>query len=143
LRAASIASRPVLSSPKSSTRLLSTRAILPSRPQVSSFVFQRRFNTEDAKREAIETGAETVHEPFVEEATSTSAAEQDSAIDRAPSNKESVGSPLSWAVEPNNSIYVGNLFFDAKEEDIRDFFEKYGEVSKITLVKDVRGYSKG
>lgn len=50
---------------------------------------------------------------------------------------------IGWQVEPNNTVYVGNLFFDAKEDDIRDFFSKYGQVTKIDLITDVRGYSKG
>ena len=34
------------------------------------------------------------------------------------------------------TIYVGNLPFDASEEDVRRLFDKYGEVSKVSLIND-------
>ncbi|MBT9316322.1 RNA recognition motif domain-containing protein [Leptothoe spongobia] len=34
------------------------------------------------------------------------------------------------------TIYIGNLSFQATEEDIRDVFVEYGEVSRITLPID-------
>ena len=147
LRTASIASRPVLSSPKSTSRLFSNRALLPSRPVVSSFAFQRRFNTDEAKTEAVENVenvAESAEEPFAETATST-LPEQDGTIDSADAQESTAPASegIGWQIEPNNTIYVGNLFFDAKEDDIRDFFSKYGQITKIDLVTDIRGYSKG
>lgn len=34
------------------------------------------------------------------------------------------------------TIYVGNLSFQATEEDIRDVFNEYGEVTRISLPTD-------
>ena len=34
------------------------------------------------------------------------------------------------------TIYIGNLSFQASEEDIRDVFAEYGEVSRISLPID-------
>jgi RNA recognition motif-containing protein len=34
------------------------------------------------------------------------------------------------------SIYVGNLSFDATEEDIREAFAVFGEVASVTIIKD-------
>ena len=34
------------------------------------------------------------------------------------------------------NIYVGNLSFDASEEDIRKLFSGFGQVSSVTIVKD-------
>ncbi len=34
------------------------------------------------------------------------------------------------------TIYIGNLSFQATEEDIRDVFVEYGEVARITLPVD-------
>ncbi|GAG44006.1 unnamed protein product [marine sediment metagenome] len=34
------------------------------------------------------------------------------------------------------NIYVGNLSYDATEEDIRQAFAEYGEVSSVNIIKD-------
>lgn len=34
------------------------------------------------------------------------------------------------------NIYVGNLSFDATEQDVRQAFEAYGEVSSVNLIMD-------
>ena len=34
------------------------------------------------------------------------------------------------------NIYVGNLSFDATEEDLRAAFQQYGEVTSVNLIKD-------
>ena len=34
------------------------------------------------------------------------------------------------------SIYVGNLSYDASEQEISDLFEQYGEVRSVRLIKD-------
>jgi len=34
------------------------------------------------------------------------------------------------------TIYVGNLSFQATEEDLRDIFAEYGEISRISLPTD-------
>jgi len=34
------------------------------------------------------------------------------------------------------NIYVGNMSFDATEEDLRQAFGKYGEVSSVRLITD-------
>ncbi|KAL8634769.1 MAG: hypothetical protein Q9228_007665, partial [Teloschistes exilis] len=44
---------------------------------------------------------------------------------------------------PVPSVYVGNLFFDVKEEDLREEFQKCGEIESIKLIMDNRGLSKG
>ena len=35
-----------------------------------------------------------------------------------------------------NSLYVGNLSYEATEEDVRKYFDPIGEVGKVTIVKD-------
>ncbi len=34
------------------------------------------------------------------------------------------------------NIYVGNLSRDVEEDDLRQVFEGFGEVSKVTIIKD-------
>jgi RNA recognition motif-containing protein len=42
------------------------------------------------------------------------------------------------------NIYVGNLSHEATEEDLRQAFEPYGEVSRATIIKDrVSGEPRG
>jgi len=42
------------------------------------------------------------------------------------------------------NIYVGNLSFDATENDLREAFEKFGSVDSINIIKDnYSGRSKG
>ncbi|MEI8214037.1 MAG: RNA-binding protein, partial [Planctomycetota bacterium] len=42
------------------------------------------------------------------------------------------------------NIYVGNLSFRATEDELRDAFERFGEVSKVSIVIDREtGRSRG
>ncbi len=42
------------------------------------------------------------------------------------------------------NIYVGNLSFDATEEDLRQAFDPYGEISSVRVITDRdSGRSKG
>lgn len=42
------------------------------------------------------------------------------------------------------NIFVGNLPYGAAEEDLRDYFESYGQVSSVAIIKDREtGRSKG
>jgi len=34
------------------------------------------------------------------------------------------------------NIYIGNLSFDATEDQLRQAFEEYGEVSSVNIIKD-------
>ncbi len=42
------------------------------------------------------------------------------------------------------NIYVGNLPFEAKEDDLKKVFEAYGEVESVNIIKDrFSGKSRG
>lgn len=42
------------------------------------------------------------------------------------------------------TIYIGNLSYEASEQDIQELFSKFGEVSSVKLIKDnTTGRSKG
>jgi hypothetical protein len=147
-----VLSRPLLSSPKPTSRFLTTRALLPARPVVSTVSFQRRFNSEEAQKENEEESSSAVAEPVEDAAEPVEDAAQpapepvvennttETAAGQAP---QTPFSPGSWQIEPNNNVYVGNLFFEAKEDDLKEFFSKYGEVAEVKMVNDIRGYSKG
>ena len=40
-------------------------------------------------------------------------------------------------------VYVGNLFFDTKADDIKAEFAKAGQVEDVRIITDMRGLSKG
>jgi RNA recognition motif-containing protein len=39
-------------------------------------------------------------------------------------------------------IYVGNIAFNATEEDLRNLFSEYGEIESLKIIKDYSGYTK-
>ena len=42
------------------------------------------------------------------------------------------------------NIYVGSLSYDVTEDDLRDVFSPYGEISNLSIIKDkFSGKSKG
>ena len=42
------------------------------------------------------------------------------------------------------NIYVGNLNYKAQEEDVKDVFETYGDVTSVKLISDrITGRAKG
>ena len=50
----------------------------------------------------------------------------------------------SDSVEPNNQLYIGNLPFSVREADVEAFFEHYGEVESVRIIRDRRSRrSKG
>ncbi|KAL8768559.1 MAG: hypothetical protein Q9209_005244 [Squamulea sp. 1 TL-2023] len=49
----------------------------------------------------------------------------------------------TYDAPPSKSIYVGNLFFDVREDDLRKKFEECGTIENVKLIMDNRGLSKG
>jgi nucleolin len=60
-------------------------------------------------------------------------------------NAEGARQRLSRAAEPEMSltVYVGNLFFDVRGEDLKKEFERAGPVASTKIIVDQRGLSKG
>ncbi|KAI9784191.1 MAG: hypothetical protein M1835_003643 [Candelina submexicana] len=52
-------------------------------------------------------------------------------------------SQLGRNTEPTKNIYVGNLFFDVTEDDLRKEAERIGVVNNLRIIYDGRGLSKG
>jgi nucleolin len=44
---------------------------------------------------------------------------------------------------PKETLYVGNLFFDVTEDDLKREMARFGNVVKCRLLRDARGLSKG
>ncbi|KAL9127913.1 MAG: hypothetical protein Q9217_003299 [Psora testacea] len=45
--------------------------------------------------------------------------------------------------EPSSTVYVGNLFFDVRSDDLKREFERAGPVVDARIITDQRGLSKG
>ena len=45
--------------------------------------------------------------------------------------------------EPSTTVYVGNLYFDVRSEDLKKEFERAGPIEEAKVVMDHRGLSKG
>ena len=45
--------------------------------------------------------------------------------------------------EVSKTVYVGNLFFDVRSEDLKKEFERAGPVVDVKIIMDARGLSKG
>lgn len=46
-------------------------------------------------------------------------------------------------LQPSNSIYIGNLLFEATPQDLEREFSPYGEIVTAKVAQDARGLSKG
>ena len=45
--------------------------------------------------------------------------------------------------EPSTTVYVGNLYFDVRSEDLKKEFERAGPIDEAKVIMDHRGLSKG
>lgn len=45
--------------------------------------------------------------------------------------------------EPSATVYVGNLYFDVRSEDLKKEFERAGPIDEAKVIMDHRGLSKG
>ncbi|KAK7521670.1 RNA binding domain-containing protein [Phyllosticta citriasiana] len=112
---------------RSFTRL--STVSIPQRQRVL-LPIQRRFVSDEARPEDPSVAPES--------AASTEAAE---AIDAAEATD--AASASSEAPPPSQTIYVGNLFFQTKEDDLLSEFSKYGKVNEVRIIRNPRGLSKG
>lgn len=46
-------------------------------------------------------------------------------------------------VVPSTNLYIGNLFFEVSESTLQREFEKYGNVTRVRIITDDRGMSRG
>jgi len=44
---------------------------------------------------------------------------------------------------PTKVVYVGNIQFDVKEEDLQEEFKAFGQILSTKIIYDARGMSKG
>ncbi|KAH8820340.1 hypothetical protein F5884DRAFT_43803 [Xylogone sp. PMI_703] len=133
---------------------------------ISSSVF-RRFNSDDASK-SDSTSAD-VNEDSTIKAAIESSAEGAPTTTAPPPEFADVGSAATTSPEggfafrrqrpilgeqrrtprselnltPSNSIYVGNLLFDIRPEELEKEFGQFGPVKSVKIATDSRGLSKG
>ena len=101
------------------------------------------------------TTTESVETPNQVDPPSPFESFKNTAADAAESVKEtvsdvsgSVSNTLGSATQSsgdseNANVYVGNLFFDVRSEDLEREFSRAGKVLSAKVISDVRGLSKG
>ena len=129
--------------------------------------FQKRYLSEEPTKvptseaeakevEAKEGFAQTAAEAPVEEDL-TPAQEQaqsdptdadatvgiDALEDAVKPKNSSLNPRRSAPVEPNNTIYVGNLYYEVTADQLKRVFSRFGEIENIRIIYDNRGLSRG
>ena len=99
----------------------------------------------DAEQRARQNAEETV-QPVVETAQEFNPEAEHAAAQEAILNSDISRTnlpPAAGEAEPTKQLYVGNLFFDVTEDDLRREFSRHGTVTNVRVVYDARGLSKG
>jgi RNA recognition motif-containing protein len=73
------------------------------------------------------------------EAASDASAASDVASNTRTNNNRSSEDPEARA----RSVYVGNVYFDITEVQLKELASQYGGVEEVKLMKDIRGFSRG
>ena len=90
----------------------------------------------DAAADSVRSATQSVTESV------TSAAQGLSSAAGFGSPKSEVGTAPP-SEETSTTVYVGNLFFDVRAEDLEKEFAKAGPVASARIIMDARGLSKG
>lgn len=107
---------------------------------------------------AVESATETAEEgasSTVERVSNAARAASDSVANAATTIRDTVGAATGYGRgsnepgeaegkgERSKTVYVGNLFFDVRAEDLQKEFEHAGKVVDAKVIMDQRGLSKG
>ncbi|CAI6271597.1 unnamed protein product [Periconia digitata] len=127
--------------------------------------FQRRFASDDAVNktgaeqavaEASDNFAQTATEAPVEEnltpaeesvqapSTDASATVGIDALEQAAEGRKRPQRANTFIqADPNNTLYIGNLFYEVTTDQIQRVFSRFGEVKDVKIAFDNRGLSRG
>lgn len=122
-------------------------------------------NEKAMKEEAVTSEAQAEQEPDVVEKSVTEAAdasEQPSVVEQVKEKVQDAASNVTDAAvgllgnsargaaagthrdpKPSRILYVGNLFFEIKSQDLEREFARYGEIVNARVAEDARGLSRG
>lgn len=118
--------------------------------------FQRRFASDDVVTKTEETAAESKEaEAFAQTATEapvdenlTPAAQPEhvglEALEAAVEGRtESKGGASGVPATPGKTLYVGNLYYEVTEDQLKRVFSRFGSIASVKIVYDNRGMSRG
>lgn len=116
-------------------------------------------STEQAEESAAAAKVESASEKATEQVSSTAdsvksavQSASEAATDAATGAAQSLGAATGFGSQKSRdapsggtstTVYVGNLFFDVKSEDLKQEFERAGPVIDAKIIMDQRGLSKG
>lgn len=102
-------------------------------------------NATEATEEATSTSAESQSVQEAVDAPQPLQGARDAAAQLTQGFQSSEGSqrPYREPPTPRSSVYVGNLFFDVTESDLKKAFDSFGTIGDCRLIRDARGLSKG
>lgn len=110
--------------------------------------YQRRWASDEA--EAPISKLQPTPEEEVENAIKTEDAEDAAPVANATEAasvfapaQSKFGDRAERSHQPKETVYVGNLFFDVTEEDLKREMARYGAIRKCRMMRDARGLSKG
>jgi hypothetical protein len=80
--------------------------------------------------------------PAVAAATAAASAIASSSSQPSDAQPSQDGQPAPRTV-PLNTLYVGNLFFETTEDELRQHFQEFGNIRNLKIIHDRSGLSKG
>lgn len=145
-RALSSPTTPFLLKPRSITTV--TPSALRISRQIPNLAFQRRWSSDETSGSStgVYDGSALFGEAEKPSRPSSSFSQRSPASASENSDTPSFSPrerrPLKPA-EPNETVYIGNLFFDVTAEDLKGELQRFGAVQSAKIVYDGRGLSRG
>lgn len=159
-------SKAILARPRPLTTF--TPSALRTRQQQWSTVFQRRFASDEAATtEAAQAAAADAPENFAQtaaeapmedgltpaqqeaqadptDASATVGPDALAEVEKAAENQNArTRTPRENTAAPNKTLYIGNLYYEITEEQLKKVFSRFGEVQNVKIIYDNRGLSRG
>ena len=94
-------------------------------------------------RETATSAAQTAQNVASQAAASVASAATSAGEAARDANPPARSAPGTQQAEPSPTVYVGNLFFDVRAEDLKKEFSRAGQVVDAKIITDQRGLSKG
>jgi nucleolin len=132
--------------------------------EVENAIHEDEAKPETTEAEAEASSTEAVVQDIVEDAPASETAAVDADVEatpipseppapesqggwspgpRASHLDESPADKMKRIAEPKRTVYIGNLFFDVTEDDLKKELIRFGPIEQLRLLRDGRGLSKG
>jgi nucleolin len=159
-RALATPSKAFFAQPRSITTFTPAALRIKQQQQLTTSYFQRRFASDDVVTKTAEPAVEEAAEGkeaegFAQTATEapidedlTPAAQSETvgmeALEAATQGRtERKGGLRAEPATPGKTLYVGNLYYEVTEEQLKRVFSRFGTVDSVKVVFDNRGMSRG